>query len=337
MSHTPTILALIPACGNDAADRALMSQARQLADQCGGSAHAVLAGPASASEAALACARAAGLDQAWFIATQPDALQTQQYVDLFAGAFQDEDLAAALAAALPQALMLVAAGSDNEAFAGALAARLDIAPLGRCTSFEFDAQGILQARRGAYGNRLGITLACAGPAIAAVRPRAVDGSGQAATSARQTAAHVLDKLPAPRPAHPITLLPRNEPHAGLDGARIVVSGGRGMGNDAAFPVLYDIAARLGGAVGASLPAVDAGWAPVTRQVGISGKYVSPDLYLAIGISGTPQHLAGIDPHTRIVAINKDAEANIFNVAQAGAVAEWQVLLPALLEALDSKP
>jgi electron transfer flavoprotein alpha subunit len=149
--------------------------------------------------------------------------------------------------------------------------------------------------------------------------------------------HMLDGLPAPRAALALTLLPRNEPHAGLDGARIVVSGGRGMGDDTAFPLLYDIAARLGGAVGASLPAVDAGWAPVTRQVGISGKYVSPDIYLAIGISGTPQHLAGIDPHTRIVAINKDAEANIFNVAEAGAVAEWQTLLPALLDALDSIP
>lgn len=329
MSHTPTILALIPACGNDAADRALMNQARQLADQGGGPALAVLAGPASSSETALACAQAADLDQAWFIATPPDALQTQQYVDLFACALQNDDLAALL----PHALMLVAAGPDNEAFAGALAARLDAAPLGRCTSFEFDAQGTLHARRGAYGNRLGITLACTGPAIAAVRPRAAPS----AISARQTVTHVLDELPAPRTAQPITLLPRNEPHAGLDGARIVVSGGRGMGNDAAFPLLYDIAAKLGGAVGASLPAVDAGWAPVTRQVGISGKYVSPDIYLAIGISGTPQHLAGIDPHTRIVAINKDAEANIFNVAQAGAVAEWQVLLPALLEALDRSP
>jgi electron transfer flavoprotein alpha subunit len=329
MSNTPTILALIPACGNDATtDRALMSQARQLADQRGGSAHAVLAGPASTSEAALACAQAAGLDQAWFIATQADALQTQQYVDLFASALQADGLAALL----PRALMLVAAGPDNEAFAGALAARLDAAPLGRCTSFEFDEQGTLHAKRGAYGNRLGITLACAGAAIAAVRPRAA-----ATAASKQTATHVLDGLPAPRAAHPISFQPRNEPHAGLNGARIVVSGGRGMGNDTAFPVLYDIAEKLGGAVGASLPAVDAGWAPVTRQVGISGNYVSPDIYLAIGISGTPQHLAGIDPHTRIVAINKDAEANIFNVAQAGAVAEWQVLLPALLEALNNNP
>lgn len=330
MSDTHYLLALIPGYDADAAaGRALMDQARQLADRCGGTAHALLAAPPSARDAALASAQAAGLDHAWFIPTPSDALQAQQYVDLFACALRADGLAALL----PHALLLVAAQPDNEAFAGALAARLDAAPLGRCTDLEFDAQGTLHARRGAYGNRLGITLACAGTAIAAIRP----GLGQAPAPTRPTAMQILDGLSPPRAAHPLTLLPRNEPHAGLDGARIVVSGGRGMGKDTAFPILYDIAARLGGAVGASLPAVDAGWAPVTRQVGISGKYVSPDIYLAVGISGTPQHLAGIDPHTRIVAINKDAKANIFNVAQAGAVAEWQTLLPALLDALDRTP
>jgi len=328
MSGTSTILALIPACGDPSAP-ALMRQARQLADRCGGSAHAILAGPPSGAEAALAAARAAGVDQAWLITTSGEDLQTQQYVDLYAATLQIGQLAALL----PHALMLVAAHPDNEAFAGGLAAHLGATPLGRCASFEFDAQGSLLARRGAYGNRLDITLACAGCAIAAVRPRADQGS----TAARQTEVHRLADLPVPRAAHPLTRLPRNEPHTGLDGARLIVSGGRGMGHDAAFAMLYELAARLNGAVGASLPAVDAGWAPVTRQVGISGKYVSPDIYLAIGISGTPQHLAGIDPHTRIVAINKDAEANIFNVAQAGAVAEWQILLPALIEALDNTP
>jgi electron transfer flavoprotein alpha subunit len=324
MSDIPAILALIPGCGQDpAADRALMSHARQLADRCGGSAHAVLAGPPDAREAALAVARAAGLDHAWFIPAPSDAMQMQQYVDLFASALQADDFAARQR----HAVMLVAAHSDNEAFAGALAARVDAMPLGRCTGLEVDAQGTLHARRGGYGNRLDITLSCSGAAIAAVRPRSADAPP------RSTATHLLEGLPAPRAAHPLRFLPRDEPHAALDGARVVVSGGRGIGNEAGFPMLYEIAARLGGAVGASLPAVDAGWAPVTRQVGVSGRYVSPDVYLAVGISGTPQHLAGIDPHTRIVAINKDAEADIFDVAEAGAVAEWQALLPALLAAL----
>ncbi|WP_144636138.1 electron transfer flavoprotein subunit alpha/FixB family protein [Bordetella genomosp. 13] len=333
MPDTPTVLALIPACGEHlACAQALMRHARRLADRHGGAAQAVLAGPPAAREAALADARAAGLDQAWFITTAADGLQTQQYVDLYAEALRPGG-----PAALPaSALMLVAAHPDSEAFAGALAARLNAAPLGRCADLSFDAQGVLHARRGAYGNRLDISLACAGAMIAAVRAQAGRAdAGPVPAAARQTAVHVLDDLPAPRAPHPLAQMARNEPHAPLEGARVVVSGGRGLGNDAAFPLLYDIAARLDGAVGASLPAVDAGWAPVTRQVGISGKYVSPDLYLAIGISGTPQHLAGIDPHTRIVAINSDADAPIFDVAEAGAVAEWQALLPALLHALDN--
>ncbi len=342
------LLALIPACDTDPADgRALMQYVRRLADRRNAQAHAVLAGPAAARAAALACAEAAGLDHAWFIPTPAAEPQVPQYVDLYASALQADGLAALL----PQALMLVTAHPDHEACAGALAARLGAMPLGRCADLDFDAQGTLHAKRGAYGNRLGITLACNTTMIAAVRPKvgftptagttppAAATAAAAASSARayRTITHDLDDLPPPRAAFALTRSPRNEPHASLEGARIVVSGGRGMGNDAAFPVLYDIADKLGGAVGASLPAVDAGWAPVTRQVGISGKYVSPDIYLAIGISGTPQHLAGIDPHTRIVAINKDAEANIFNVAEAGAVAEWQTLLPALLAALDRNP
>ncbi len=317
------------------------------------SAHVLLAGPPTARAAALADAQAAGVDQAWFIPT-PSAIaqtptptptpmqtqtQTQQYVDLFTSALQSD----ALAGLLPSALMLVDAQADNEAFAGALAARLGATPLGRCTELEFDAQGALRATRGAYGNRLNITLSGDGTMIAAIRPKSLPAATSAAPAAAGaarpdcTTVHTLDNLPPPRAALSCAPLPRNELHAGLDGARIVISGGRGMGNDQAFPMLYDIAAKLGGAVGASLPAVDAGWAPVTRQVGISGKYISPDTYLAIGISGTPQHLAGIDPHTRIIAVNKDPEANIFNVAQAGVVAEWQALLPALLNALESYP
>jgi electron transfer flavoprotein alpha subunit len=79
--------------------------------------------------------------------------------------------------------------------------------------------------------------------------------------------------------------------------------------------------------------VDAGWVPVARQVGQSGKFVAPRVYLAVGISGTLQHLAGVSPTTAIVAVNNDPEAPIFQVAQVGVVADWQTLLPALLTAL----
>ena len=125
-----------------------------------------------------------------------------------------------------------------------------------------------------------------------------------------------------------------EIHAPVDGARIVVSGGRGIGDPTGFELLYNIALQLdGAAVGASLPAVDAGLAPVARQVGQSGKYVRPDIYLAVGISGTPQHMAGIDPHTRVVAINADPEAPIFGMSRVGIVGDWKQILPALKRTL----
>lgn len=325
MPDNRPIYALIPACGTDIhAELALMAEARKLADQRGGHAHVVMAG--SGTEHTLAQARAAGLDQAWHIAT-PVGLQVHQYVDVFATALQTPGLAEGLR----EALVLVIANPDNEALAGALAARLGGAPLGRCTGFVFDPPSGISAQRSAYGNRLDITLSAnAGPAIAAVRPQTLpSGHG------KPTEIHPLEAC-STRAAYPMDTVPRTEPHAGVEGASIVVSGGRGSG-EAAFPALYELAAKLDGAVGASLPAVDAGWAPVTRQIGISGKYVSPHVYVAVGISGTPQHLAGIDPHTRIVAINKDADANIFNVAQIGVVAEWQSFLPALIQALDSSP
>ena len=107
----------------------------------------------------------------------------------------------------------------------------------------------------------------------------------------------------------------------LQGARLVIAGGRGMQSEAGFALLHELADALHAAVGGSLPAVDAGWVSVSRQVGQSGKYVSPRVYVAVGISGTPQHLAGIGPHTRIVAINSDPRADIFGVAELGVVAD----------------
>ncbi|MER1966467.1 electron transfer flavoprotein subunit alpha/FixB family protein [Castellaniella sp. GW247-6E4] len=332
MSDTPSVLALIPACGRmPENDLAMMHQARRLADQRGGHAHALLAGPGST--AATAQAREAGLDHVWLIPDGGTDTQPHQYADLYAAALRT----AALSSSLEHALLLIPAHPDNDACAGALAARISAAPLGRCSGFEFNQEGHLTARRTAYGGRINIALSCAtGPAIASVRPQArAAATGVENHAATAPTVHELPVAAAvARPPHAITAAPHREPHAGLDGARLVISGGRGMGGEAAFAALYELADRLDGAVGASLPAVDSGWAPVTRQVGISGKYVSPDIYLAIGISGTPQHLAGIDPHTRIIAINRDADAAIFGVAEVGALAEWQALLPALLQALD---
>lgn len=255
---------------------------------------------------------------------------------------QPQQLAAsfiALIASTPgagkNALYLVSAGTRAEEMAGAIAAHFDALPLGRPAAIGFDEHGMLKVTRSGFGGRLNVEqkikeCAC----IAAVRPPVQSGTNDQ-SPLNEPAVQMLGPVSLP-PAYPRAIGAQTAGEANLDGARLVVSGGRGMAGEEGFSLLRDLAKKLDGALGGSLPAVDAGWAPVSRQVGQSGKYVSPEVYVAVGISGTPQHLAGIDPHTRIVAINKDPDAPIFQVARIGITAEWEAFLPALIEAIEAR-
>ena len=117
----------------------------------------------------------------------------------------------------------------------------------------------------------------------------------------------------------------------LETAEIVVSGGRGLGGPEGFKVVEELASALGAAVGASRAVCDLGWYPVSQQVGLTGKVVSPGLYIAIAISGASQHMAGCGGSKNIVAINKDPEANIFKSSRFGIVGDYQEVVPALIE------
>jgi electron transfer flavoprotein alpha subunit len=115
----------------------------------------------------------------------------------------------------------------------------------------------------------------------------------------------------------------------LEDADVVVTGGRGIGGAENWGMVEDLAHVLGGAVGATRPPCDEGWAPVTRQVGQSGKVVSPKLYVGVALSGAMAHISGVLGSKTIVAINKDKDANIFNVAHYGIVGDYKQVLPAL--------
>jgi electron transfer flavoprotein alpha subunit len=113
----------------------------------------------------------------------------------------------------------------------------------------------------------------------------------------------------------------------LEDANVIICGGRGMGGPDNFAMLKELATMLGGAMGASRPPCDNGWVPATLQIGLTGKIVSPTLYIAVAVSGASQHLSGCSGAKNIIAINKDAEANIFKVARYGVVGDYKKVMP----------
>lgn len=316
------VLALVPlAWGEDALDAALA--AAQSVAASGGTFEVVLLG-AQANPQACRLAAEAGATRVWQ-ALHPDLDGCDDLATLAAAA--NSALLQPLLTAGALALVLLPPGVAGEELAARLADRQDGQALGRCTELRWQ-DNVLLAERAAWGGRMRLGLRVeSGVAFACLRCGRARLTGAAATTVTELL--LQDALPVPLA---LQRRPAGQRLPPLDGARLVVSGGRGV-NEQGFVLLEELAVALGGTLGGSLPAVDAGLVPVMRQVGVSGKFVSPDIYLAVGISGTPQHLAGVSQDSCIVAINQDPEADIFKVATVGAVGDWQTLLPAMLASL----
>ncbi len=297
--------------------REALSIGRKLATAAGGSLHAFACGASAASIAAdagkLGTARLhVGSD------AQLEAYQTEPYT---AALKQVVD-------GIKPAVVLLPASSNGRDLAPRVAARLGVGVASDVTGLEWTG-GKLRATRPVYSGKAIATVEIDGaPAIATLRANAfgVEESGGAA-------AEVVSIAYSPVAAK-TRLVETKAPETSevlLAEADIIVSGGRGLKESANYAMIKELASVLGAAYGASRAIVDDGWIDHQHQVGQTGRVVSPNLYVAVGISGAIQHLAGMTSSKHIVAINKDGEAPIFRVADLGVVGDLFQILPVLIE------
>ncbi|MEZ0366560.1 electron transfer flavoprotein subunit alpha/FixB family protein [Mycobacterium sp. pUA109] len=241
------------------------------------------------------------------------------------------DVLAALAESATPAAVLLAANADGKEVAGRLAARIGSGLLVDVVDVKEGAKTVHSIFGGAFtvdaqanGDTPVITVRAG-----SIEPEPADGAGEQVT------------VEVPEPAENATKVTSREPAVAgdrpeLTEAPIVVAGGRGVGSAENFSVVEELADSLGAAVGASRAAVDSGYYPGQFQVGQTGKTVSPQLYIALGISGAIQHRAGMQTSKTIVAVNKDEEAPIFEIADYGMVGDLFKVTPQLTEAIKAR-
>lgn len=299
----------------------LLSQGRVIADQTGEPLVAVILGKGIADLAQKVAAY--GADKV--ILVEDDKLAdytTGAYTSVLNKLIRKEE---------PQAVLIgnTAVGKD---LAPRLAQRLGVGMASDCTGMDTDAESFLTFRRPIYGGKAFAQVSpAARPVLATIRPNTfalgAEDASRKAEVVNETAEIDANDLRAIIKEIIIAASERPE----LIEADVIISGGRGMKGPENYKILEECADVIGAAVGASRAAVDAGWIEQKFQVGQTGKTVSPTLYIACGISGAIQHLAGMGSSKVIVAINKDAEANIFNLADYGIVGDLFEIVPLLTE------
>ena len=244
------------------------------------------------------------------------------------------DVLAALHKESAPDLILFGFTSDSRDVAGRLAARLEVGLISNA--------GDVAGKEGAFvakvpyfgGAKLASMRANKNPAIVLIRPKSFEPSETGGTAEIKEVAAAIGA--GSKRAHITERVVEASEKVKLEDAKVVISGGRGMGGPDNFPLLEALAGALGGAVGASRAVVDAGWVPYAMQVGQTGKSVRPGVYIAVGISGAMQHTVGMKASKIIIAINKDAEAPIMKMADLGVVGDALKIVPALTAAVKAK-
>jgi electron transfer flavoprotein alpha subunit len=299
----------------------MISEGRRLADALGQEVTAILLGSGIKE-------KAGGLGQYGadkvLVADDPrlDPYTTDAYVSVISE----------LVKANGPAILLMGASVQGKDLSGRLSARLDAGMAQDCTAFEI-RDGNLVATRPIYAGKAyaTVTFEDSWPQMATARPNVMPVSEPDASKSAKVieASFTLDD--GTLKTKVVDIIRDATGKVDLTEAERIVSGGRGMKGPENYEILEKLADLLGGTVGASRAAVDAGWRPQTDQVGQTGKVVSPNLYVACGISGAIQHLAGMGTSKVIVAINKDPDAPIFQKADYGVVGDLFDIVPALTE------
>ena len=230
-------------------------------------------------------------------------------------------------------ILILGQTSIGRDLAPRLAFRLNTAASLDCVDIAIESNTkLLRQTRPVYGgNAQAIFTSEFYPQIVTVRAKVMSPLARDDSRKGEVITIKADLAPAAIRAKVLQKVPEEVAGIKLEDAQIVVGGGRGMGGAEGFKQLQELAALMKGAVGASRPPCDNGWVPDSMQIGLTGKIITPELYIAIALSGSSQHMSGCSGSKTIVAINKDPEANIFKVAHYGVVGDWKKVLPAFTQ------